>query len=56
MYPWQSNSKQDKKSQAKAKKKEEASTSKEVSLNRGPINLFKGTPRSSPTKSSEGVV
>jgi hypothetical protein len=56
MFPWQTNSKPEKKGRPKAKKSEEASTSKEVPPSRGPTNLFKGTPRSSPKKSSEGVV
>lgn len=56
MFPWQSNTKPDKKAPAKAKKREEASSSKEVPPTRGPINLFQRTPRGSPTKSSPGVV
>jgi hypothetical protein len=56
MFPWQTTSKPEKKVRPKAKKGEEALTSREVPPSRGPTNLFKETPRSSSTKSSEGLV
>jgi hypothetical protein len=56
MFPWNTSSKPDAKERPKPKRPGKPSRSGEAPPNRGPTNLFRGNPQSSPAKTSTRTV